>query len=109
MTTEEVASIVASIGLPYTYYEFPDGTAIEPPYVAYIYTDSNDMMADNINYTDLRTMVIELYTRNKDLALEKQVRDVLINNELSFRMASAYLNDEHLYITTYTTEVYINA
>lgn len=100
--------MVASIGLPYAYYEFPDDTEREPPFVAFMYTDNNDMHADNINYTDTRTLVVELYTRQKDLALEKTVRTVLNNNELPFRMSSDFLEDEGLYITLFTTEVYIN-
>lgn len=108
MTTEQVAAIVAEIGVPYAYYEFPDDTEREPPFVAFMYTDSADLMADNHNYTDRRTLVIELYTAQKDLALEKRVRDVLSGHELPFRMSSDYLEGEQLYITLFTTEVYID-
>lgn len=108
MTTKQVATMISSIGLPYAYYEFPDDTEREPPFVAFLYTDNNDMQADNINYTDQRTLVVELYTRQKDFALENTVRGVLNNNELPFRQASDYLTDEHLYITTFTTEVIID-
>ena len=105
MTTQEVATMIASIGLDYAYYEFPDDTAHEPPFVCFLFTDNNDMQADNINYTDQRTLVVELYTRQKDFDLEADVRDVLNANELPFRQASDFLTDEHLYITTFTTEV----
>lgn len=109
MTTQDVATMVASIGLPYAYYEFPDNTALEPPFVCFLFTDNNDMKADNINYTDQRTLVIELYTAQKDFIYESLIRSVLNSHELPFSQASDYLAGEHLYITTFTTEVVINA
>lgn len=109
MTTQDVATMVASIGLPYAYYEFPDNTALEPPFVCFLFTDNNDMKADNINYTDQRTLVIELYTAQKDFIFESLIRSVLNSYELPFSQASDYLAGEHLYITTFTTEVVINA
>lgn len=109
MTTQEVATMVASIGLPYAYYEFPDDTALEPPFVCFLYTDQNDMKADNINYTDQRTLVIELYTAQKDFIFESLIRSVLNAHELPFSQASDFLTGEHLYITTFTTEVIIDA
>ena len=109
MTTQDVATMVASIGLPYAYYEFPDNTALEPPFVCFFFTDNNDMKADNINYTDQRTLVIELYTAQKDFIFESLIRSVLNSYELPFSQASDFLAGEHLYITTFTTEVVINA
>ena len=109
MTTQDVATMVASIGLPYAYYEFPDNTALEPPFVCFLFTDNNDMKADNINYTDQRTLVIELYTAQKDFIFESLIRSALNSYELPFSQASDYLAGEHLYITTFTTEVVINA
>lgn len=107
MTTAEVATMVASIGLPYAYYEFPDDTQREPPFVCFFFTDNNDMMADNQNYTDTRTLVIELYTRQKDFTTESTIRGILNSNELPFSQESDFLTDEHLYITIFTTEVIV--
>lgn len=108
MTTQEVATMVASIGLPYAYYEFPDNTALEPPFVCFLFAGNNDMKADNINYTDQRTLVIELYAAQKDYNYESIIRSVLNSYELPFSQASDFLTGEHLYITTYTTEVIID-
>lgn len=108
MTTRQVADMVAEIGLPYAYYEFPDDVERELPFVAFVYTDNNDFLADNINYAEKRTLVIELYTREKDFDREQTVRSLLINHELPFYQQSEYLNDERCWITTFTTEVVIN-
>lgn len=107
MTTTQVAQVVSSIGLPFAYYEFPDDTQREPPFVAFMFTDGDDMYADDSNYQDIRRLVIELYTAEKDFTWENTVRGVLNTNNMPFQMGSAYLDDEHVYITTFTTEVVI--
>lgn len=108
MTTEEVASMVAEIGLPYAYYEFQDDTAHKPPFCCFMFTDTADSFADNQNYTDIKTLVIELYTAAKSYELENRVRAVLLAHELPFRADFTKIDAENLYITTYTTEVLLN-
>ena len=105
MTTKQIATMVASIGLPYAYYEFPDDTALEPPFVCFMLTENNDFLADNTNYTDTRTLVIELYTAQKSFTWENTIREVLNTKELPVRQSSDFLESEHIYITTFTTEV----
>lgn len=107
MTYAEVASMVAEIGLDYAYYEFPDDTQKQLPFVCFLFTGSDDAYADNINYVDKRTLVIELYTRNKDFETEETVRGVLLSHKLAFTQADDYLHDEQCYITTFTTQVII--
>ena len=108
MTLTEVAQMVESIGLPFAYYESPDDTRRDPPFVCYLYTDSNDMYADDQNWQDIRTLVIELYTKQKDLALENQIRQVLNTHNQPFTQAADFIADERVYISTFTTEVVIN-
>lgn len=107
MTTKEVADMIAEVGVPFAYYEFPDDVERELPIIAFLFTDNNDFMADNSNYTDTRTLVIELYTREKDFSLEKTIRSLLNDHDMPFYQQSEYLNDERCWITTYTTEVVI--
>lgn len=108
MTTQEVAAMIAEIGLPYAYYEFDDDTAHEPPFVVFMFTESADTFADNTNYTDERTLVVELYTAAKSYELENRVRGVLLAHGLPHRADFAKIDAENLYITTFTTEVLID-
>ena len=66
MTIKEVATMVASIGVPYAYYQFPEGTEQATPFVCFFYSRNNDMKADDANYQKIEHLVIELYTDNKD-------------------------------------------
>lgn len=107
MTTKQVATMISGIGLPYAYYEFTDDTAKEPPFICFMFTDNNDTFADNENYTDQQTLVVELYTAEKSYDLENAVRSVLNQNGLPFIVNYARIDDEQLYIATFTTEVII--
>lgn len=107
MTTEQIADMIAEVGIPYAYYEFPDDVERELPLIAFMFTENNDFIADNQNYTDTRELVIELYTREKDFALEQSIRTLLNTHSMPFYQQSEYLNDERCWITTFTTEVVI--
>ena len=107
MTLKEVSDMVAEIGLDYAYYEFPDDTERQLPFVCFLFTGSDDIYADDINYVDKRTLAIELYTKNKDFETEQTVRDVLLSHNLSFTVGYDYLHDEQCYITVFTTQVII--
>jgi len=108
MTYKEVNTMIASIGLPYAYNEFADGTGIAPPFICFLYGgNSDDLIADNFNYQVIRPLNIELYTDNKDFELEAAVESVLSTNKLPFMRQETYLDSEHMYMVTYDTEVVI--
>ena len=107
MTTQEVASMVASVGIPTAYYEFPDNTGQEPPFICFYYPGDNDFKADNINYAKINRLIIELYTDSKDFALEAAVEQVLKDNELAFIRNETYIDSERMYEVIFETQVII--
>lgn len=107
MTYKEVASMISSIGLPYAYYQFPDGTQQEPPFVCFFYTNSDDFYADNTNYQAVRPLTVELYTDNKDFTLESTVETVLLSHNLPFTKTESYIDTERMYQISYAVEVII--
>ena len=66
MTYKEIATMVRSIGLPYAYHQFPEGTEQKPPFICFFFSNSNDLYADGENYQRIDTLNVELYTREKD-------------------------------------------
>lgn len=108
MTYKEVAQMVKSIGYPYAYYEFTKDTAKKPPFVCFFYTDTDDVMADNINYQRIVTLNIELYTRDKDFDAEARVEAVLADNDMSYYKEENYIDSEQIYQIAYEMEVLIN-
>lgn len=108
MKTSDVANMVASVGLPYAYYQFPEKTGQQPPFICFYYPQDNDFLADNENYTKINALTIELYTDNKNFALEARIEEVLKANGLVFSWFETFIESERMHLTTYNTEVIIN-
>lgn len=109
MTYQQVATMVASIGVPYAYYQFPEGTAVAPPFVCFYFSGSNDLYADDKNYQHIRPLTIELYTDNKDFTLEATVEGVLASNGLTYARSESWIDSERMNMVAYTTDVIITS
>lgn len=108
MTYQEISNVVESIGLPCAYYEFQENTVKAPPFLCWLFTDSDDMYADNTNYSRIRPLAVELYTDIKDFVLETRVENALNAAGLSYTRSEAYIDSERMFQITYTMEVTIN-
>lgn len=112
MTREEIASMIAGIGLPNACDHFRDKKGQHPqgpPFICFLYPNDDDFKADNVNYARVTALVIELYTDNVDFGLEDAVAAALIAHELPFTKDQTYIDSERMYQTTYETEVILNA
>jgi len=107
MTYKQVSDMIESIGLPFAYYEFPNGTEQAPPFICFFFTDSNDLAADNTNYQRIRPLEIELYTDTKDFVLESQVETALNQSGLVYSRSETYIDTEQMNMVTYSTEIVI--
>ena len=106
MTYKEVNNMIASVGIPYAYNQFTGDDNISPPFICFLYDSySNDLMADNINYQAIRPLTIELYTDNKDFALESRVEETLKAHELPFMRQETYLDGEQMFMVIYDTQI----
>lgn len=108
MTYKEIATMVSSIGLPYAYRQFPDGTEQAPPFICFFMSNTDDQYADNVNYQKIETLNVELYTKDKDFAKESAVETVLNQNGLTFYKEENYIESEKMYQIAYESEVIIN-
>lgn len=107
MTYKEVADMIDSIGLPFAYYQFPNDTEQQPPFICFFFERANDFIADGKNYQRIRTLSVELYTNNKDFGLEETVETVLNNAGLVYGREETYLDSEKMYMVTFTSDVVI--
>lgn len=109
MKLSEIANMIKGIGVPYAYHHFPENTGQAPPFICFYYPESRDFVADDSNYRKINALTIELYTDNKDFALEEKVEEMLISNDLVYQRTEYYIDSERMYQITYTTEVLIDA
>lgn len=108
MTIKEVAKMVKDIGLPYAYYQFPDGTNQNPPFICFFFTGSDDLYADDTNYQRIEVLNIELYTSDKDFDNEALIEQILAEHHLTFYKEENYIDTEKMWQIAYETEVLIN-
>lgn len=109
MTTQEVRQMIEEIGLPYAYYEFPDGTQQEPPFVCLFYEGRNDFHADGVNYQKIKGLVIELYTDEPDLDKEDEIEALLTAHGLTYTTTEPeFIGSERMWKTEFTTEIIID-
>ena len=111
MTREEIATMIAGIGLPYAYDHFDEADGAHPqgpPFICFLYPNSDDFMADNINYARVTALRVELYTDEPDFSLEGAVEAALTAQELPFAKAQEYIDGERMYLTSYDTEVLLH-
>ena len=106
MTTKEIATMLASVGVPTAYYEFPE-THEGPPYLCFYFTSDNDVKADNLNYVRIADLIVELYTDTKDFNLEATLEGVLTAAGLVWTKAEDHLGDERMYEVIYEMNVII--
>ena len=107
MTTNEVAAMVAEIGVPYAYYQFPEGTGQETPFICFFYSNDNDVKADNTNYQSIEHLIIELYTDNKDFDLERRVESVLASHGMVYSRDEEWIESERMLEVVFETDVII--
>lgn len=107
MTFKQVAKMIKDIGLPYSYYQFNNDTAVAPPFICYFYTGDNDLLADNSNYQKIENLVVELYTDEKDFANEALIETALNDAGLVYSREESYLDSEKLYMVIYSCGVVI--
>lgn len=105
MTYKQIAQMIESMRLPFTYYSFPDNAAPNPPYIVFNYPENNDLGADNINYVSIDTVNIELYTATKDFDTENQVEAILTQNGFFYEKTETYIRQENLFQITYVSQV----
>ena len=108
MTFKDIAEMIESIGLPFTYYSFPIGNVPDLPYIVFYYPRNNDFIADDQNYQKIERLNIELYTQKKDFTTEAQVESVLSANGLVYSRSEEYITSEEMYEVLYEMDILIN-
>lgn len=103
MTPTELYQALSGLGMPIAYSSFSKPVAL--PYLIYLFSYSNDLMADGHNYLEIGNYQIELYTDHKDLAAEKTVQDKLKELKLPYYKIETYLESEKLYQVIYEIQI----
>lgn len=108
MTLSDLVKILRSTGYPVVYSHFTvteNNPVPAPPYIAYLFTYSTNMYADNKVYQKVNNIQIELYTNKKDLAAEARLEEILDANEIIYETSETFIESENLFQKIYETRL----
>lgn len=103
MTLQELKQGLEGTGLPVVYHSFKK--APTPPYLVYLFSYSDDLMADNENYLEVSNFQVELYTKIKDPVTERLVEGKLKELELTYQKRETYIKSEELFQILYLVQI----
>lgn len=96
------AKLLKELEVPVCYRAFKKGEAPAPPYAIYYQLGKDSFNADNTPYFTSETLIVELITSQKDVALEEKLEQLLTEHRLTFEFeAENYLSSEELYQSSY--------
>ena len=108
MIYKELAEMLLSSGIPCVYHHWNDNSSPPLPYIIYLFSERNDFFADNDNYQRIEWLNVELYTENKDFALENKIEKIFQSHEITFHKTELYIDSEKMYEILYEMEIFIN-
>ena len=91
--------------LPHAYHHFVEGESPEPPFLVFLYPNSDNFAADGMVYFKVNRLNIELYTDLKDVELEETVEAVLDKHGIFYEKSEVWIESENLYEVLYQMEV----
>lgn len=96
--------------IPVAYHHFPTSANVQLPFLAYQFPSNNPFYADGKNYGDgeVYDLDIRLCTETKDFALEKQLEEILKENEIPYLKTETWIDSEFMFEELYECEVLIH-
>lgn len=77
-----------------------------PPFICYIDDGEDNFHADNTILVEGTLINVELYTKNKDLAAERKLKDLFKQNEVPYEKGpTIYIESEGLFFTTFSIKL----
>lgn len=105
MTYQDVLDMLDETGLPSAYHHFAEGESPDPPFLVFLFPESDNFGADNRVYQKADVLNIELYTDRKDPGIEADVEAVLSNNDLFYNKSEVWIESEKMYEVLYQVRI----
>ena len=102
---DKLLTIIGEIDIPSAYDHFAEGEAIDPPFITYLMPESNNFSADGRVYLKINNVHIELYTDEKDPAVEASVEAVLDEHGVFYEKTEVWIETEKLYEVLYSFQM----
>ena len=91
-------------GIPFAYHHFAENESPDPPFIVYLYPDTDNFGADGKVYLPVNEVWVELYTDKKDTDTEALVEKALTDAGIFWEKHEAWIKKEKLYEVSYEFE-----
>lgn len=108
MTQKEIYDLLKTTNIPVVYMAWPEKEVPSLPYITFSFPQSDNFGADNLVYSKIKRLSVELYTANKAPATEAAVEAVLAQASTYWNVTEVYLSYDQVYLITYESEVIID-
>ena len=102
---DKLLQLIAEMGIPSAYDHFAEGESPSPPFITYLLPGSDNFPADGRVYFRVTEVHIELYTDEKDPAVERQVETVLDAHGIFYDKTEVFIDSEQMYEVLYSFEM----
>ena len=103
MTYQELLDILETTDVPFAFHHWEKPP--RPPYGVYFDDYSDNFSADCTVFLEVDHIMIELYQRQRDKAVEARISTALTAAGIYWEKDAQYLPTERLYQTTFEIEV----
>lgn len=100
MKIEEMVEFFRSL-CHIAYRSFPEGGAPTLPYFVYFVDGDTTFRADGKVYEEWPDITLELYTEEKDFALENKIKQYFKENEIVYEHYENYVSSEKMLKNTF--------
>ena len=98
-----LSGILSETGLPIARNSFLK--PIQPPYIVYVFSHSNNFVADSKVYLKRENYRVELYTDKKDIALEEKLEGIFDKYGIVYDKTETYIQSEKLLEVMYEIQL----
>lgn len=103
MTLQELKEKCINNGFKYAYGKFK--TAVEPPHLVAISSESNNFMADNRVFKKKTPIQLDYTYLDKNLTEQNLIEDTILSDVAWNKSEETYLSDEDVWQVSYFFEI----
>jgi len=105
MTYKDITDMLEEANLPLAYHHFAEGESPDPPFLIFLFPESDNFGADDKVYQKIDVLYIELYTDKKEPTLEESLKTILDNHNLFYQKSETWIEDEKMYEVLYEMRI----
>lgn len=105
ISLDDLCSLLDGLGIPWANQKFADGEEPAPPFICLVAGYTEAAYADNKTYLSWMPYDVALYTRHRDYATERRIREALESAECAYTLGITDIDSERLTEAAFTVHV----